>query len=439
MVLRDHTTSLVARHRKTTCEIPVSPTKIACKALQTPSLPRDITYSLESHALAFLFSSGDIVPARDTRASHGHLDFLHPLYQNVAPNSPLSLATSWLGVVVMGMYNRGKPYSLEGQLIGKVIESILAAVADPISSLKDETLMAVILVAYGEHWRERRYGTYQTSAIHQQGAESLIRQRGILNFNDGLSLALFDAVRHNAVGFAMSGSINLRNWDLWNVREDMRQLCDSYTPATELDGYGVTMVALKQQLKSKELGDGISLRESIFKLLEHLRSWQYRVPREWLPQLPACSMHSYPPPKICFLIDQWYLLQLGVLHLIRELHVKTNAAETAILQDMWEMECVDNIIASEYLILSSEQAQTDSRQSTYIDGNFPSVTVQHCADLLLGPRFFSQILDNLDLLLSSALEELNLSTQVAVRYREVITWARREQATLKEAFALVKS
>ena len=441
MVLRDQTASVVGRHRNQRRESPISPGKLPGTTPQTSSFPKDVAYGLESHALAFLFS----MPVRDWRTSHGHLDFLQPLYQKVSSDSPLALATSWLAVLMMGTCDKGRPYPLEALFMTKFIKSIQADLRDPISSVKDETLTAVILVTYGEHLRDQRYGSRSTCILHQEGAEALIRKRGVLNFQDSTSLALFDAVRHNAVNLAICGRGKTKNWDLWNLHGDMGQLCDSYTPATELDACGVTMIALANQLESKDFPAGMTLRESLLKLLERLRSWQYRVPSEWLPRPATCSMLRYPSPEVCYLFDHWYLLQLGASHLTKELDMRTNATEIPGLHYLCEMEWIDNIIASEDSLLGRGPnkkdllSPTEPKQSAYVDDHFPCATAQQCYCAPLGSRLFGQTLDRLDVILSKALEDLTLPTKVALRYREVVSWVRRERATIRQAFPSAES
>jgi len=68
-----------------------------------------------------------------------------------SPDSPLTLGTSWLAVLMTGTCERGRPYGLESRLMTRAITSILAVVKDPVNIVKDETLKTVTLIAYGEY------------------------------------------------------------------------------------------------------------------------------------------------------------------------------------------------------------------------------------------------------------------------------------------------
>lgn len=488
-------------------------------------LPKELPHSIESHSLAFLFSTA---PKRDHRTSHGHLDFLRPLYNNVNLDSPLALATSWLGMLLLttesttcGPINQSRSSHCEESernLTIKMLQSIRSAINDPVLSMKTETLTAVILVTYGEYIRKRDriyghgYDSKKKSTImaafmiHQEGAEALIRRRGRLNFQDEISLALFNAVRHNAVNIAMVSGIppsspsstskattgtaeattrkpGLKNWDLWTLCHDsgFQHLCDSYTPATELDACAVTMVTLRNRLansnnsnssNSSSGQDGhdfskMDLREDLQRLLERLRSWHDHVPHEWLPRhegpaggngSPSDYYAYYPSSEVTFLFCQWYLLQLETMHWLRELDetirtdtrtgtgTRTNTNTAANIKNnpddySREIKCIHNIISSEYSMLGIPPTPTTSgthheKENAKVNTSFPfpHTTPHQCHDSPIGSRFLGQILDRLDMILSQALETLNLPLSIKLFYTEVVSWSRREGEMIRSAF-----
>jgi hypothetical protein len=93
--------------------------------------------------MSFFFSTVVPSPTGDWQAIQGRLDFLLPLYLKSFSESALALATSWLSVVMVGTCLKGKPYFSEGDLLSNALESLLFAVADPMKSLKDETLTTI--------------------------------------------------------------------------------------------------------------------------------------------------------------------------------------------------------------------------------------------------------------------------------------------------------
>ncbi|RDW56632.1 hypothetical protein BP5796_13097 [Coleophoma crateriformis] len=441
VVLKDQTASVVSRYRNQRHKPPKLPAKVACVASETWSLPKDIAYGLESHALAFLFSANTSMGARDGRTIYGLLDFLQPLYRGVTPDSPLAVATLWLAVSMMGNSGIDTSHPLEVQLMTKVIQRILTAIQDPIKSVEDETLTAVILVTYGGYLRDRRYGARSFNTVHQDGAEALVRKRGLLNFQDRRSLALFNAVRHNAVNLAISGARETRNWDLWNLHGETRLLCDSYSPATELDACGCTMVILKSRLRYEDFHTGKSLRKGLLELLQRLHSWQYSVPPEWQPRQIPFGTFSYPSPEVSYLFNQWYLLQLMVSHLKKEVEMRTHVIETPSPPSWCEMEWMNNIKASEnsYLRHGSNKDNTlglkvpNSSAYIDIDESFSGATIQLCCCSPFGSRLLGQTLDSLDRAISEAIEKLNLPSQVDLHYRDILCWTRRERDTIRQA------
>ena len=81
----------------------------------------------------------------------GYLDCLLPLYTTAKHDSLLSLATSAVALAITGNYpNKGTEKHLGEQTIGKVLRSVGQVLQDPVESKKDETLMAVLLLAMYE-------------------------------------------------------------------------------------------------------------------------------------------------------------------------------------------------------------------------------------------------------------------------------------------------
>jgi hypothetical protein len=462
-VLRNQTASVVRRHGNDQKRHPKSSPRIAAPiSLQSRSLPKEVAPPFDCLVLPFLFGSHD--PMQDQRASHGHFDFLPTLYQQAASESPLSKTISWLAFVLMGiLFDNNVNWwhehrNEENRLMAGVIRNIQRAIADPISSVQIDTLTAVVLLGYGEHLRSRTYEQSSRSPpslalslslspsthkmtkkfmIHQAGAEALVRKRGALNFQDNASLALFAAVRHNAVSIAMSG-IEKRstNWDLWDTTDNQsRYLCDSYTPATELDACGARMVILQRRLASENIHGDFSadmlLRNDLLELLERLHTWSYRIPADWIisnEQEQGVSERLFLSPEVCYLFNQWYLLQLGVSHLLKQLSIKTTMERYTENDYLCENGWIDSIIASSYLYLGHRPSAMENPLLTFSNQTAAPVGIvrQFCV-ARRGSRLFGQTLEKLDIALSDALDSLGLPQAVDSRYREVLEWARKER------------
>lgn len=377
---------------------------------------------MEIRALTFLFTSSTIVSKKDRRSSHGHLDFLQVLYDKVTSNSTLALATTWFAVLILCLCDNSElSYRREmDRLMSRTIRSISEAIKDPRESITTETLTAVVIIALGEHlqYKKKRPPIVQREPtmrllVHQDGAEALIKKRGTLNFRDNASISLFDAVRHNAIGMAFVGLRPVgENWTMWAVDTDdeARRLCDSYTFATELDACCLLMLYLKDKMVCGDVSNYAELQTDLSSLLERLRCWQHTLPKEWFFGLP--SYYSEPKSlEVCYLFNDWFLLQLAVRHLLKELRMKTIGPGFYASDFSYELDLIDNIMASESLFFVSGQS-TSSDPANIDEQN-------------QGRRLFYQTTEKFELVVSDALKKLALPHTVTLCYREVLAWANK--------------
>ena len=114
------------------------------------SIPVSLVESPEQGAICFFFSTYVLMP-QNNESRRGYLDCLLPLYTTAKHNSLLSLATSAVALAITGNYpNKRTEKHLGEQMIGKVLGSVGQILQDPIESKKDETLVAVLLLAMYE-------------------------------------------------------------------------------------------------------------------------------------------------------------------------------------------------------------------------------------------------------------------------------------------------
>lgn len=434
MVLKNQTSSVVRRHgghRNARNPAASSAQAVSSNQFNKPSLAREIATGIDTLAFPFLVYGSGLVG--DKRTSHGHLDSLQSLCRKPTPMPLLTLTTSWMAILVMGLICKtGKQQCLdeESRLMAKVIQSIRKAVTDPASSVSVETLAAVVILGHGEFLRSKidkppPSGKTATYLIHQAGAEALIRRRGLLNFQDNSSVALFDAVRHNAVSAAKSElrDSGMANWDLWDIMDDrFRELCDSYTPATELDACGARMVSLKRQLQDMPAyGDSAYiLQNELLALFERIQSWRWRIPADW--QFNEASMDiPNQAPNVRYLFNEWYLLQLETSHLIKLFNMKFKNETLCDSQYADEMEWIDTVIASAYPLLGHAPAP---RLKIFKEA--PPIAQKEC-DALKGPRLFGQSIERLEIILINALNSLRLPEMVESRYMEIVNWVKVER------------
>lgn len=392
------------------------------------------------------FNSSTLIQNKDTKLSHGHFDFLQPLYQRVTSDSPLALATSWLAVLVMGFHDMSRPYhEAQCRLMSGAIQHTLDAIKDPAKSVETETLAAVVLLGHGEYLQNSniKHRARRTAAltIHQDGAEALIRRRGTLNFQDSTSIALFNAVRHNSVSLAISGvRPNRKNWDLWILDAGVSQLCDFYTPATELDACGFIMLSIQHSLASEDSSAYVHLRTDLLHLSERLRSWPFHIPGEWthcIPKMPVINqMLKSQSQGVCYLFNQWHLLRLAVSHLSKELDLRQNVSEICASDFSSELDCIDSLMASTSVLLESIEPSVNVTfypgiAVSSLRGEDPAFVIEEeeYDGKNQGLRYFNQTMERLDLIISEALKNLTLPPTITMCYREVLSWSRKRSAT----------
>lgn len=128
--------------------------------------------NIEDLAICRFFTNFVLIP-RHHEAFRGFLDALPPLFNAAPSGSVLSLATSAVSLAIIG----GNPsYPREAMLsqqrLGRALMMAHEAIADPVDSLKDETLMAVLVGI-----SERSFNLQHVSCSCERCERCLARQR----------------------------------------------------------------------------------------------------------------------------------------------------------------------------------------------------------------------------------------------------------------------
>jgi hypothetical protein len=429
--LRNQTANVISRHE------PAESSSRQPTVQNQPSISPGLTYNVEACAVSYLFSRA----VMDWRVSHGHLDFLQPLYMQATSESPLALSANWLGVVMMDIYTKHERTETEGQLLSKVIKSINTVINDPVERLKDETLHAVLLLAFGEYLRFRRFGMRPTLAVHQTGAEALIRSRGDSNFRTPASVALFTAARHNAVSMTMQGIREFMNWDIWTSPATLYCANFPKAPGTQLDDCGILFIDLQNHLKQLQHLNETNLKEvedKVEVLLERLNMWENAVPSDWLPHTNSSNLLNYPSPEVCYISNQWYLLRLDLSHLILEIHHRAESPCNISIANLptFQMNWITKIIASELSFVIRDPVRANFTLTMSVFDNLPQISAEQCYNSPFASQLLGQTLRRLKSSIARALQNLNLTPIVQLRYEQVLTWVMKEEETIREAFPL---
>ena len=104
----------------------------------------------EQQAICAFFLDFVLLP-RHPDSIRGHLEHLLPLYHKARPDSPLSLATTSVALLISGnSHRRIADQQLGRNTFGRALLKTSNAIRDPVDSIKDETLMAVLLLGLYE-------------------------------------------------------------------------------------------------------------------------------------------------------------------------------------------------------------------------------------------------------------------------------------------------
>ncbi|KAL8708409.1 MAG: hypothetical protein Q9220_006699 [cf. Caloplaca sp. 1 TL-2023] len=161
-------------------------------------LTRSLHEPPEKQAIHLFFTDYVLIP-RHPYSKRGYLECLLPLYQNTRHDSLLSLATTATALVVEGGSPSTQHYrQLSRSFFGKALVKTSRAIRDPVESVKDETLMSVLLLSFYERVLATSEAK-QISGVHDTGAVALVKHRGKENGKSELSARLLLAVQTQVV------------------------------------------------------------------------------------------------------------------------------------------------------------------------------------------------------------------------------------------------
>lgn len=109
-------------------------------------------YEPEETNARYFFVSTFVLYGRDAQADRGFIELLPFLFNNLRPESPLSLCLTAASNILFGKWerknSRAECYAFSSY--AKALKVTRAALQDPVESMTDETLMAVCLLGFYE-------------------------------------------------------------------------------------------------------------------------------------------------------------------------------------------------------------------------------------------------------------------------------------------------
>ncbi|KAI4137298.1 MAG: hypothetical protein LQ341_005208 [Variospora aurantia] len=254
-------------------------------------LPRSFHDTPEQQAVNAFFSNYILIP-RHPFSERGYLECLLPLYQNTRHDSLLSLATVAMALAIQGTSPPNKRCRVLSQdYFGKALIKTGKAIRDPIESLKDETLIAVLLLSFYERVLATSESK-QISGVHDTGAVALVKHRGKENGKSEVSARLLLAVQtqvvsyHHSVDHCIQTSApfsktladldSLRPSSFENVASRLTSLS---AQASDLLAFANPTLRNRNELPSHD--QLTAILDHATKVEAQLSAWPESVPHDW--------------------------------------------------------------------------------------------------------------------------------------------------------------
>ena len=157
-------------------------------------IPRPLPQIPSQQAISFFFTEY-MDAQRQIEVSRGYLTYILPLYNHSNSDTPLIAVVQALALVAFSsLPGRQNLRITARQTYGVAIRKMKAAIQDPVQSLANETLAAVMLFGLYESLACTRE-TMLAWSSHIDGAIALIKRRGPAAFEDPVFQRLFFSIR----------------------------------------------------------------------------------------------------------------------------------------------------------------------------------------------------------------------------------------------------
>lgn len=253
--------------------------------LTKDTIPRALVESPEQDAI-YSFFTEFILHTTHPDSQCGIFEHLLPLYTSARHDSVLSLAASAVALVISGGAPHRRPRFQMGRVInGIALKKVALAIQDPIQSVQDQTLMAVLLLGFFDRLHHSAMGIKCTGA-HEAGAVALIKHREKQNHQSELSTKLLLAV-HSAVvdtAFQYSGANEKLTAELTELVLDLPQntanrLTVISANAAELGRLAKTVLPSQSTLAStNEIHRILNIA---LEINSQFKEWAQSVPENW--------------------------------------------------------------------------------------------------------------------------------------------------------------
>lgn len=207
LLFRDQTSHTIRRSKAKTAKKKASP-----KGTPTPPLTRTPTPNIDDIGVNY-FVNNFVTGGHSS--SQGHLNYISTVYGFDGQHPTLVASMAAVGLVALA--NSAQQPALVSHARAKYSEAIQLvnlALASPVDSVKDSTLMSVISLGVFENVSD-----FASWARHVKGAAALVVTRGEHQFNNTAAILMFNQVRADMVVACVHGNLPFPE-DLRALQED---------------------------------------------------------------------------------------------------------------------------------------------------------------------------------------------------------------------------
>ncbi|KAL8956525.1 MAG: hypothetical protein Q9193_005977 [Seirophora villosa] len=258
---------------------------VATTATSGYFLPPSFQDTPEQQAFNAFFDNYILI-SRHPFSKRACLECLLPLYKNTRHDSLLSLATTAMALAIQ----RGPPSTrhfgnISRAYFTKALVKASKAIRDPVESIKDETLMSILLLSFYERILAFP-DSKPISRVHNAGAVALVKHRGKENGKSEISARLLLAVQTQVVNHCIqtSAPFSKTSADLDSLRPSAFETAASRL--TSLSAQVSDFLAFANPtLRNRNV---VPSRDQLIAILDHaakveaqLSAWPESVPDDW--------------------------------------------------------------------------------------------------------------------------------------------------------------
>lgn len=244
---------------------------------------------------AYWFLVTHALPAQHMEACYGYLDFLQSLFVKAPNESSLVHAVTACAVFLQEAWSDLYPDSVRMRRhLSQALRSVNEALADPEESLKDETLVAVLLLDLHDSFSNMVQTRSPTGTHFTDGVMALIHHRGPRNYDTEIARRLSNAVRHQVLKHANEKGLPINEaTKIWAEADNVTANLPR-NKATDLDLLSLKLNGLKMRMLSfaaeQSPSSSVSLPAELYDLFKdiemldfNLRQWYDTIPESWQP------------------------------------------------------------------------------------------------------------------------------------------------------------